>query len=72
MLVLTSETNLKCFCQEGLLVLTSETIFEYFSQEGFAHQSLKKFQLLKISISNNSVNFPSFLLKINGKKEKQE
>ena len=72
MLVLTSETNLKCFCQEGLLVLTSETIFEYFSQEGFAHQSLKKFQLLKISTLNNSVNFPSFLLKINDKKEKQE
>ena len=72
MLVLTSETTLKCFCQEGLLVLTSETIFEYFSQEGFAHQSLKKFQLLKISTLNNSVNFPSFLLKINDKKEKQE
>ena len=43
------------FVQEGLLnplmlVLSTETILEYFCQEGFAHQSLKKFQLLKISI----------------------
>ena len=43
------------FVQESLLnplmlVLSSETMLEYFCQEWFAHQSLKKFQLLKISI----------------------
>ena len=36
MLVLTSETILKCFHPEGLLVLTSESILDYFCPEGFA------------------------------------
>ena len=45
-----------------MLVLYSGTTLEYFCPEGFAHQSLKKFRQVKMS----------FLLKINGKKEKQE
>ena len=55
-----------------MFVLSSESILEYFRQEKFARQSLKTFELLKISIQNNSFNSPSFLLKINGKKEKNK
>ena len=55
MLVLSSDSILECLCPGGFAqsihaCFVLRIILECFCQEGFAHQSLKKIQLLRISI----------------------